>query len=99
MHRHRGAISEYGLYGMIHIGEVWTYFAKGRGDHTVFQLLDGEMKVSELNDGDKTEALYLRMESREGDRLVYLNRIMRTGAAVELGGDRVIPDEALKWFK
>ena len=94
-----GAIAEYGLYGMIHIGEVWTYFPRGKGDHTAFQLNDGEIRVSELNDGDKTEALYLRMESREGDCVVYLNRIIRTGDRVELGGDRGIPGEALQWFR
>ena len=67
----RTAIREDNLYGVIHVGEAWTYFQKERKDHTAFQLLDGELRVSDLKDGDKTEALYLRMESRDGDCLVY----------------------------
>jgi hypothetical protein len=92
------AIRENNLYGVIHVGEAWTYFPKGKNDHTAFQLLDGEIRVSDLRDGDKTEALYLRMETRDGDCVVYLNRIMRNGKKVELGEQRTISDEDLKWF-
>ena len=95
----RRAIKEHNLYGVIHIGEAWTYFPKDEKDHTAFQLMDGEMKVSELNEQDKTEALYLRMESRDGDCVVYLNRIIRDGDKVELSVDKMIPDEDLKWFQ
>ena len=56
------------------------------------------MRVSDLKDGDKTEALYLRMETRDGDCVVYLNRIMRSGDKVGLGEHRTISDEELQWF-
>ena len=92
------AVRENDLYGVIHVGEAWTYFLKGEKDHTAFQLLDGEMRVSDLGDGDKTEALYLRMESRDGDCVVYLNRIVREGNKVGLGEHRTISDEDLQWF-
>ncbi len=46
------------------MGETWMYIAKEK-DHTVFQLLDGEMRVSDLNDEDKKEALMIKMENRE----------------------------------
>ncbi|HEV8052376.1 MAG TPA: hypothetical protein VGP47_07770, partial [Parachlamydiaceae bacterium] len=52
-------INEHNLYAMVYIGEAWVYFIK-ENDHTAFQLLDGEMKVSDLNDGDKKEALLIR---------------------------------------
>jgi len=92
------AIRENNLYGVIDVGEAWTYFPKGKKDHTAFQLLDGEMRVSDLRDGDKTEALYLRMETRDGDCVVYLNQILRNGDKVGLGEHRTISDEDLKWF-
>lgn len=92
------AVREHNLYGVIHVGEAWTYFPKGKKDHTAFQLLDGEMRVSDLKDGDKTEALYLRMESRDGDCVVYLNQIVRHGDTVGLGEQRTISDEDLQWF-
>lgn len=95
----RRTIREHNLYAVIHIGEAWAYIPRQPGDHTVFQLLDGEMKVSELNPGDKTEVLYLRMESRDGDCVVYLNPIIRDGSTVELGDDRIIPHEESKWFE
>ena len=64
------AVIEHNLYGVIFIGETWAYFIK-ENDHTAFQLLDGEMKVSELNDEDKKEALIVRMEnSRSEERRV-----------------------------
>lgn len=94
----RGAILEHNLYAVIHLGEVWTYFPKEQKDHTVSQLLDGEMRVNDLNEEDKTEALYLRMESRDKDCVVYLNRILRNGDKVDLGGERMMPDENLRWF-
>jgi hypothetical protein len=94
----KGAIKEHNLFGVIHVGEAWTYFPKDKKDHTAFQLLDGEMKVSDLNQQDKTEALYLRMESRDRDCVVYLNRIIRNGDQVELSSDKMLANEDLKWF-
>ena len=93
-----GAIRDDKLYGVICVSEAWTYFQKEHRDHTAFQLLDGEMKVSDLKAGDKTEALYLRMESKDGDCLVYLDRIIRHGDKVDLGEHRTINGEELKWF-
>ena len=92
------AIRKDNLYGVIDVGEAWTYFPKRHKDHTAFQLLDGEIRVSDLRDGDRTEALYLRMESRDGDCVVYLNRIMRNGDKVGLGEHQTISDEELQWF-
>lgn len=92
------AIVGQNLYGVIHVGEAWMYFRKDKKDHTAFQLLDGEMRVSDLKPEDRTEALYLKMESRDGDCLIYLNQIIRDGEKVELGADRRILGEDLAWF-
>lgn len=92
------SIRKNNLYGIIDVGEAWTYFPKGERDHTVAQLLDGEMRVSDLRDGDKTEALYLRMESRDGDCVVHLDQIVRDGDKVELGKHLSLADEDLQWF-
>jgi len=56
------------------------------------------MRVSDLKDGDKTEALYLRMESKDGDCVIYLDEIIRHGDKVDFGEHRDITGEAVKWF-
>ena len=92
------AIRKNNLYAVIDVGEAWTYFPKGEEDHIAFQLLDGEMRVSDLSDKDKTEALYLRMESKDGACVVYVDRIVRDGDKVALGEHRTISGVDLKWF-
>jgi hypothetical protein len=95
----RRAIKDNNLYAVIHVGEAWSYFIKEGKDHTAFQLMDGEMKVSDLNDADRSECLHLRMESRDGDCVVYLDKIVRDGDKLVLGAGRTVPDEDLKWFE
>lgn len=95
----RRAVRESGLYGAIHVGEAWTYFPKDKKDHIAFQLLDGEMRVSDLKDEDRTECLYLRMESRDGDCVVCIDRIQRDGDAVGLGEGRTVEREDPVWFR
>ena len=94
----RRTITDNNLYAVIHIGECWTYFPKNQKDHTFSQLIDGEMKVSELRDEDKTEALCLRMESRDGDCLVLLDQILRKGDDVVLGEAKRIKSDVREWF-
>jgi hypothetical protein len=91
------AVKEHDLYGIIFIGEAWVYFPKEK-DHTARQLLDGEMRVSDLNDEDKKEALFLRVENRDGDCLLYLDEIVRDGDSVKLGESRTINGEERSWF-
>ena len=94
----RSAVRKDHFYGVIHVGEAWTYFSNGKKDHTAVQLLAGEMKVSDLKDADKTECLYLKMESRDGDGVIYLDRIVRTEGRVGLGDGRMIEGEKPTWF-
>ena len=49
-----------GSYGVIQIAEVWTYLPPRPNDHTFRQVLEGEIKVSELKPEDRTEALLVR---------------------------------------
>lgn len=91
------AVKEHDLYGAIFIGEAWVYLRKGADDHTAFQLLDGEMKVSDLNDDDKKECLYMRVESKD-ECFVWLNRIARSGCEVGLAADKKVWGEDKKWF-
>jgi hypothetical protein len=90
----RGAVREHGLYGVVLVAEVWTYFPKGPTDHTVFQIHDGEMNVSDLREGDRKEALMVRAESRDGDCLTWMDGIVRDGKLARLGRSMSLPKEA-----
>lgn len=90
------AVSEHHLYAVIFIGETWMYFIK-ENDHTAFQLLDGEMKVSDLNAEDKKEALMVRMESSDGNCQVYLDEIIRDEKGIILRESKAVK-ESKKWF-
>jgi hypothetical protein len=92
------AISEHNLYGVILISETWAYFVKEK-DHTAFQLLDGEMKVSDLNDEDKREALMIKMENSDGDCLIYLDEIIRDENGITLKECKAIRGAQKKWFQ
>lgn len=91
------AVHEHNLYGVVFICETWTYYIK-ENDHTAFQLLDGEMKVSDLNSEDKREALMVRMENCDGDCLVYLDEIIRDRNGVTLKDGFVTECSQKKWF-
>lgn len=90
-------ITEHNLYGVVLISETWAYFVKEK-DHTAFQLLDGEMRVSDLNDEDKKEALMVRMENRDGSSLVYLDEIIRDKNVVTLKEGMITNGSRSKWF-
>jgi len=91
------AVNEHELYGVVFIGETWAYFVKEK-DHTAFQLLDGEMKVSDLNAEDKREALMVRMENSDGDCLIYLDEMIRDKNGVTLKESLVSENSQRKWF-
>jgi hypothetical protein len=78
-------IRERNIYGLVHIVEGWTYFRQGTRDHTMRQILEGEIKVSELRPDDRGEALVVQMESREGAHFMWVTPILRHGEKVMLG--------------
>ena len=70
------------------------YIPKKPDDHTMKQILDGEIAVSELKSGDKAEALIVRYECRDGTQRMWINPIHRTKAddvaladALEMGDE------------
>jgi hypothetical protein len=79
------SIRENNVYGAIHIVETWTYFRSGAKDHTMTQLMAGEIKVSELQPQDRDEALVVTMESREKAHFMWITPILRDGDKVTLG--------------
>lgn len=93
----KNAIHEHNLYGVILIGESWTYSIKDK-DHTACQLLNGEMSVSDLRPEDKREALIVQMENLDGDCIVYLNEIVRETAGIYLGESTKTSCGQRSWF-
>ena len=89
----RGAVQEHNLYGVITIAEAWTYMPRRERDHTAVQIMHGEMRVADLKDEDRTEALMLRLESRDGGHLTWLDPIVRDGDKVTLGEGMVLGRE------
>jgi len=84
----RETIRAEGIYGVIHTAEAWTYIPSGRKDHTVRQIMDGEMNVSDLNDKDRKEALIVSVESRDGKCELWSAPIVRDDKGnVTLGGE------------
>lgn len=91
------AINQHDLYGIILIGEAWVYVMKEK-DHTTVQLLDGEMRVSDLNPEDTKEALMVRMENSDGDSLLYFDEIIRDENGVSLKDGSVTESSQKRWF-
>jgi len=89
----RRAVQEYSLYGVIMIAEARTYLPKRAKDHTAVQIMCGEMNVADLKDADRSEALMLRMESRDAGHLTWIDPIVRTGTDVKLGEGMVLGRE------
>lgn len=79
-----------GIFGVVHIAEGWGYFARGPVDNTLRQIIDGEIKVSELREADKQEFLMVSAQSRSGSTGYWLSEIIRDGERVELGPEKLI---------
>lgn len=62
----RQRIRDDNTLGVVHIAEAWIYVPRRAGDHTARQLEAGEMKVTELRREERTEALVVRYECRDG---------------------------------
>lgn len=76
----RRYIRENYIYGVVHVGEVWARFAEtGPKDHTLKQVIDGEIRVSELKPEDRKEALSVTAQSRDGYAHTWVDEILRMG--------------------
>ncbi len=87
------SIEENDIYGVISVAEAWTYVPRYKGDHTVVQILHNEMGVADLNDDDRTEALLVMMESKDGDHIIWMDKIIRDGDNTRLGVSAILPKE------
>ena len=94
----KGLLRANNFFGVIQIAEVWTYLPPKPNDHTYRQVLEGEIKVSELKPEDRTEALMIRFQSSDGNQCVWVNPIIRKGTGVSLGETIEIKGTALGRF-
>lgn len=74
----RQALKENNAYGIVHVVEAWTYFPKQPDDHTVRQILQGEIAVSELKPEERQETLLIHHQTRAGLNVLRLNPIVRS---------------------
>ena len=88
----RQRIRDDSTFGVVHILEAWVYVPRKPNDHTMRQILAGEMAVTDLKKGDKTEALIVRYECRDGSQRMWISPIVRPkvggvalGDALEMG--------------
>ena len=90
----KASIRQNDICGVVHIVEAWVYVPKKPNDHTMKQILAGEMSVPDLKRGDKTEALVVRYECRDGTQRMWISPIVRpkTGG-VALGDAREMGDK------
>lgn len=80
----KSAIHDHDIYGVAHISETWAYFPRRHNDHTFKQVAMGEMSVSDLKPGEKSEGLMVRVESRDGYNHIWLSPIVRSPDGVAL---------------
>lgn len=90
----KATMRKLGSYGVIQIAEVWTYLPPRPNDHTFRQVLEGEIKVSELKPEDRTEALLVRYQSSDGNQCVWVNVIQRKASGVALAEAIELHDKA-----
>ena len=81
----RRHIREHYAFGVVHVVETWMRLAPPE-DHTLRQIMDGEIKISELRKEDRKEALMVSAQSHDGWALSWVDEILRDGAGKPLLG-------------
>jgi hypothetical protein len=68
------------------VGEAWVRYAEtGPSDHTLKQVIDGEIRVSELRPEDRREALTVTAHTRDGYAHTWIEETRRVGGGIEFG--------------
>ena len=75
----RRHVDEHHAFGVIHVVEAWMHMAKTPGEHTLNQIMDGEIKVSELKPEHRQEALMVSAQSHDGYATSWVDEIVRGG--------------------
>lgn len=89
----RQHIHEHYVYGLIHVVEAWVHWAQNRSEHTVRQLMAGEMSVSQLRPEHRTECLMVSAQTRDGWSNCWVDSFTKDQAGkIILGGCREISD-------
>ena len=70
-------IAEHYTYGIVHVVEAWMRLAARPKDPVMRQIMDGEIKVSELREEDRKECLLVSAQTRDGHRTTWVNEILR----------------------
>jgi hypothetical protein len=76
------AIHAKNVYGVIHVGETWTYFPD-QNDRTIKRDTP-DASIPEIHTGDKREALLVRLERQDGLSHLWLSPILRTSTGIAL---------------
>jgi len=70
-------VTEHSTFGVLHIAEGWIRLKEGKNDHIFRQIEAGEMKVSELKEEHRKEALSVTAQSRDGYSMLWIDEIVR----------------------
>lgn len=79
MRRH---IKDHYAYGVVHVCEGWARFAEtGPNDHTLKQVIAGEIRVSELDPDDRREVLTVTVQTRDGYSHTWMDEMVRAAGS------------------
>lgn len=73
----RDYISKHYIFGLVHVCEAWVRLADSPNDHTLKQIIAGEMKVSEMKPEHRKEALTVSAQSRDGWSVSWIDEMIR----------------------
>ena len=82
----RDHIAEHYIFGLVHVVEAWMRIAEKPGDHILRQVMEGEIRVSELRPEHRQEALMVSAQSRDGWAMSWVDRMLREKGRLSLGG-------------
>ena len=80
----RQYVTEHYTFGVLHIAEGWIRLKEGKNDHIFRQIEAGEMKVSDLKEEHRKEALSVTAQSRDGYSVLWVDEIVRDGSSISL---------------
>ena len=73
----RQHIAAHYIFGVVHVVEAWMHLAPTPGDHTLKQLMAGEMRVSDLRPEHRSEVLMTSAQARDGWAISWVDEIRR----------------------
>jgi len=71
------------VVGVVHVCEAWTH-SGANNDHITKQIMLGEIGVSDLRPADRTEALFIAIQSRDGRSSCWVDPIVRDAKTGEV---------------